>query len=165
MTRLIRQYDPSLPTRRRRWIFRLAHGMLGRALSIWSSVTKAVITLLDYKPNWLGRIARPIRPAGDALSDVPTATIYSISCIAWRCTAICATAGLMRLLDRHFGGVIYLFLRGMDGREEDRDLRTRPVRPLIDGLDRLLPEKLRRRPRMTFEQLLRLGGGGQRLLR
>ncbi len=49
--------------------------------------------------------------------------------------------------DRHFGGVIYLFLRGMDGQEGEQGIfTTRPVRPLIDGLDQLLPEKLRRRP-------------------
>ncbi len=40
--------------------------------------------------------------------------------------------------DRHFGGVIYLFLRGMDGQEGGQGIfTTRPVRPLIDGLDQL----------------------------
>lgn len=39
--------------------------------------------------------------------------------------------------DRHFGGVIYLFLRGMDGQEKQGIFTTRPVRPLIDGLDQL----------------------------
>ncbi|MGU7802056.1 hypothetical protein ACV2ZF_33030, partial [Escherichia coli] len=40
--------------------------------------------------------------------------------------------------ERHFGGVIYLFLRGMDGQEGGQGIfTTRPAQPLIDGLDAL----------------------------
>ena len=40
--------------------------------------------------------------------------------------------------ERHFGGVIYLFLRGMDGQSGEQGIfTTRPVQPLIDGLDAL----------------------------
>ncbi len=46
--------------------------------------------LLDYKPTGWGR-SRGSHPAGDGAGDAPTATIHSISCIARRCTAICAT--------------------------------------------------------------------------
>ncbi len=55
---------------------------------------------------------------------MPTATIYSISCIAWRCTAICASRLADYDYDRHFGGVIYLFLRGMDGQEGGQGIFT-----------------------------------------
>jgi exodeoxyribonuclease V beta subunit len=40
--------------------------------------------------------------------------------------------------ERHFGGVIYLFLRGMDGQDGGQGIfTTRPALPLINGLDAL----------------------------
>lgn len=71
--------------------------------------------LLDYKSNWLGKIARPTPGRRWSRRCVPTATIYSISCIA----------ALHRYLrhrladydyDRHFGGVIYLSCAAWTGR-------------------------------------------------
>ncbi|MCD2476460.1 hypothetical protein LRN56_16875, partial [Staphylococcus aureus] len=39
--------------------------------------------------------------------------------------------------DRHIGGVLYLFLRGIDGSGEHGVHRWRPARSLIEALDRL----------------------------
>ncbi|PSC97943.1 hypothetical protein C7D74_32270, partial [Klebsiella pneumoniae] len=41
--------------------------------------------------------------------------------------------------DRHFGGVIYLFLRGMDGQEGGRGSSPPAGATADDGLDQLLP--------------------------
>uniref|UniRef100_UPI0035A39AB5 hypothetical protein n=1 Tax=Enterobacter hormaechei TaxID=158836 RepID=UPI0035A39AB5 len=40
--------------------------------------------------------------------------------------------------ERHFGGVFYLFLSGMDGQDGGQGIfATRPALPLINGLDAL----------------------------
>jgi exodeoxyribonuclease V beta subunit len=43
--------------------------------------------------------------------------------------------------ERHFGGVYYLFLRGMDGKTANGVLATRPERAMIDALDQLIDGK------------------------
>lgn len=86
---LIRQYDP-LSADTPPLDFRQVRGMLKGFIDLVFR-HEGRYYLLDYKSNWLGKIARPTPGRRWSRRCVPTATIYSISCIAWRCTAICAT--------------------------------------------------------------------------
>ncbi len=85
---LIRQYDPLC--RHAAAGFPPVHGMLKGFIDLVFR-HEGRYYLLDYKSNWLGKIARPTPGRRWSRRCVPTATIYSISCIARRCTAICAT--------------------------------------------------------------------------
>lgn len=85
---LIRQYDPLC--RHAAAGFPPVRGMLKGFIDLVFR-HEGRYYLLDYKSNWLGKIARPTPGRRWSRRCVPTATIYSISCIARRCTAICAT--------------------------------------------------------------------------
>lgn len=94
--------------------------------------------LLDYKSNWLGEDREAYtRPA---MEQAMRAHRYDLQ---YQLYSLALHRYLRHRLadydyDRHFGGVIYLFLRGMDGQEGGQGIfTTRPVRPLIDGLDQL----------------------------
>jgi len=96
--------------------------------------------LIDYKSNWLG----------------PTQADYGLTQVAEAMAArdyhlqyLIYTVALHRYLgarlpdydyERHFGGVYYLFLRGMDPEQGSRSgvFHDRPSRALIEGLDRYL---------------------------
>jgi exodeoxyribonuclease V beta subunit len=43
--------------------------------------------------------------------------------------------------ERHFGGVYYLFLRGMDGKTDNGVFATRPAYAMVDALDKLIDGK------------------------
>ena len=59
--------------------------------------------------------------------------ICNISFIPWRCTVIADYD-----YERHFGGVIYLFLRGVDKEHPQQGIyATRPNAGLIDLMDEM----------------------------
>lgn len=133
---LIRQYDP-LSADTPPLDFRQVRGMLKGFIDLVFR-HEGRYYLLDYKSNWLGEDREAYtRPA---MEQAMRAHRYDLQYQLYSLT-------LHRYLrhrladydyDRHFGGVIYLFLRGMDGQEGGQGIfTTRPVRPLIDGLDQL----------------------------
>ncbi|QGV91840.1 exodeoxyribonuclease V subunit beta [Klebsiella pneumoniae] len=133
---LIRQYDP-LSADTPPLDFRQVHGMLKGFIDLVFR-HEGRYYLLDYKSNWLGEDREAYtRPA---MEQAMRAHRYDLQYQLY-------SPALHRYLrhrladydyDRHFGGVIYLFLRGMDGQEGGQGIfTTRPVRPLIDGLDQL----------------------------
>ncbi|HDZ0566684.1 TPA: exodeoxyribonuclease V subunit beta [Klebsiella quasipneumoniae] len=133
---LIRQYDllsadtPPLD-------FRQVRGMLKGFIDLVFR-HEGRYYLLDYKSNWLGEDREAYtRPA---MEQAMRAHRYDLQ---YQLYSLALHRYLRHRLadydyDRHFGGVIYLFLRGMDGQEGGQGIfTTRPVRPLIDGLDQL----------------------------
>lgn len=133
---LIRQYDPlsadTLPLD-----FRQVRGMLKGFIDLVFR-HEGRYYLLDYKSNWLGEDREAYtRPA---MEQAMRAHRYDLQ---YQLYSLALHRYLRHRLadydyDRHFGGVIYLFLRGMDGQEGGQGIfTTRPVRPLIDGLDQL----------------------------
>ncbi len=102
--------------------------------------------LSDYKSTWLG--ASPSNYALEALDAAMVASgyhlqylLYSVALHRWLCRRIADYD-----YERHFGGVHYLFLRGMQpGRTDERGRSfgvywTRPPRALIEDLDAWLGE-------------------------
>ena len=95
--------------------------------------------LVDYKSNWLGAEAAAYR--GERLAAVMAREAYMLQYLIY-------TVALHRYLrqrlpdyryERHFGGVFYLFLRGMTPTAPDQGVfRTRPAPELVEALDRLL---------------------------
>ncbi|HHQ2396258.1 TPA: exodeoxyribonuclease V subunit beta [Klebsiella pneumoniae] len=133
---LIRQYDP-LSADTPPLDFRQVHGMLKGFIDLVFR-HEGRYYLLDYKSNWLGEDREAYtRPA---MEQAMRAHRYDLQ---YQLYSLALHRYLHHRLadydyDRHFGGVIYLFLRGMDGQEGGQGIfTTRPVRPLIDGLDQL----------------------------
>lgn len=133
---LIRQYDP-LSADTPPLDFRQVRGMLKGFIDLVFR-HEGRYYLLDYKSNWLGEDREAYtRPA---MEQAMRAHRYDLQ---YQLYSLALHRYLRHRLadydyDRHFGGVIYLFLRGMDGQEEGQGIfTTRPVRPLIDGLDQL----------------------------
>ena len=133
---LIRQYDP-LSADTPRLDFRQVRGMLKGFIDLVFR-HEGRYYLLDYKSNWLGEDREAYtRPA---MEQAMRAHRYDLQ---YQLYSLALHRYLRHRLadydyDRHFGGVIYLFLRGMDGQEGGQGIfTTRPVRPLIDGLDQL----------------------------
>ncbi|HID5149173.1 TPA: exodeoxyribonuclease V subunit beta [Klebsiella pneumoniae] len=133
---LIRQYDP-LSADTPPLDFRQVHGMLKGFIDLVFR-HEGRYYLLDYKSNWLGEDREAYtRPA---MEQAMRAHRYDLQ---YQLYSLALHRYLRHRLadydyDRHFGGVIYLFLRGMDGQEGGQGIfTTRPVRPLIDGLDQL----------------------------
>ncbi|AXZ19616.1 exodeoxyribonuclease V subunit beta [Klebsiella pneumoniae] len=133
---LIRQYDP-LSADTPPLDFRQVRGMLKGFIDLVFR-HEGRYYLLDYKSNWLGEDREAYtRPA---MEQVMRAHRYDLQ---YQLYSLALHRYLRHRLadydyDRHFGGVIYLFLRGMDGQEGGQGIfTTRPVRPLIDGLDQL----------------------------
>jgi exodeoxyribonuclease V beta subunit len=96
--------------------------------------------LVDYKSNWLGGDLDAYR--GDRLSEVMGREAYDLQYLIY-------TVALHRYLGqrvagyeyaRHFGGVFYLFVRGIDpARGSDAGIfRDQPSPSLIAALDRYL---------------------------
>ncbi|WP_417910474.1 exodeoxyribonuclease V subunit beta [Candidatus Electronema sp. PJ] len=94
--------------------------------------------LADYKSNYLGNQAADYSP--EQLAVAMQAHRYDLQYLIY-------TVALHRFLARriqeysyeqHFGGVFYLFLRGMQAKQElgCGVFRARPLLALIDGLDR-----------------------------
>ncbi|HBQ8832456.1 TPA: exodeoxyribonuclease V subunit beta [Klebsiella pneumoniae] len=133
---LIRQYDP-LSADTPPLDFRQVRGMLKGFIDLVFR-HEGRYYLLDYKSNWLGEDREAYtRPA---MEQAMRAHRYDLQ---YQLYSLALHRYLRHRLadydyDRHFGGVIYLFLRGMDGQEGGQGIfTTRPVRPLIDGLDLL----------------------------
>ena len=133
---LIRQYDP-LSADTPPLDFRQVRGMLKGFIDLVFR-HEGRYYLLDYKSNWLGEDREAYtRPA---MEQAMRAHRYDLQ---YQLYSLALHRYLRHRLadydyDRHFGGVIYLFLRGMDGQEGGQGIfTTRPVRPLIDGLDQL----------------------------
>lgn len=133
---LIRQYDP-LSADTPPLDFHQVRGMLKGFIDLVFR-HEGRYYLLDYKSNWLGEDREAYtRPA---MEQAMRAHRYDLQ---YQLYSLALHRYLRHRLadydyDRHFGGVIYLFLRGMDGQEGGQGIfTTRPVRPLIDGLDQL----------------------------
>lgn len=133
---LIRQYDP-LSADTPPLDFRQVRGMLKGFIDLVFR-HEGRYYLLDYKSNWLGEDREAYtRPA---MEQAMRAHRYDLQ---YQLYSLALHRYLRHRLadydyDRHFGGVIYLFLRGMDGQGGGQGIfTTRPVRPLIDGLDQL----------------------------
>ena len=133
---LIRQYDP-LSADTPPLDFRQVRGMLKGFIDLVFR-HEGCYYLLAYNSNWLGEDREAYtRPA---MEQAMRAHRYDLQ---YQLYSLALHRYLRHRLadydyDRHFGGVIYLFLRGMDGQEGGQGIfTTRPVRPLIDGLDQL----------------------------
>jgi exodeoxyribonuclease V beta subunit len=95
--------------------------------------------VIDYKTNWLGGSFEAYRP--EALASAMRRGHYELQFLIY-CVAL--HRHLRRRLkhydpDSHLGGVRYLFLRGMNGRDAATGVFAhRPDPDLIDALDQLL---------------------------
>lgn len=132
----IRRYDP-LSAQAPILNFHQVRGMLKGFIDLvfrW----QGKYYLLDYKSNWLGESAAAYTPL--AMSEAMLAHRYDLQYQLY-------TLALHRYLrhrlagydyQRHFGGVVYLFLRGMDGNSKDNGIfRARPSAALVTALDGL----------------------------
>jgi DNA helicase/exodeoxyribonuclease V, beta subunit (EC 3.1.11.5) len=94
--------------------------------------------LLDYKSNWLGESAEAYTQ--QAMAQAMQSHRYDLQ---YQLYSLALHRYLRHRLadydyDQHFGGVIYLFLRGVEGDDSSQGVfTTRPERALIDGLDAL----------------------------
>ncbi|MET0083343.1 MAG: exodeoxyribonuclease V subunit beta [Sedimenticola sp.] len=94
--------------------------------------------LLDYKSNWLGNSPQDYNPG--QMAGVMARDHYYLQYLLY-------TLALHRYLktrlkaydyDRHFGGAIYLFLRGVNGGADNGIYRSRPQRALVEALEAYL---------------------------
>lgn len=133
---LIRRYDP-LSVDCPPLDFRQVRGMLKGFIDLVFRHNGRYY-LLDYKSNWLG----PDREAytRQAMEQAMRGHRYDLQ---YQLYSLALHRYLRHRIadyqyEHHFGGVIYLFLRGMDGEGGEQGIfTTRPVQPLIDGLDAL----------------------------
>ena len=94
--------------------------------------------LLDYKSNWLGESHEAY--TRQAMEQAMQSHRYDLQ---YQLYSLALHRYLRHRLadydyERHFGGVIYLFLRGMDGSDSGQGIfTTRPSQALVDGLDAL----------------------------
>ncbi len=99
--------------------------------------------LLDWKSNHLGNSSRAYTP--DAVAQAMDENNYHLQYLIYAvalCRHLHLAMGEAFDYDRHFGGVFYLFVRGIDGsRDEAGNLHgvfhTKPQRQMIEGLDGL----------------------------
>lgn len=133
---LIRQYDP-LSADCPPLDFRRVSGMLKGFIDLIFR-RDGRYYLLDYKSNWLGESPEAYTQA--AMAQAMQAHRYDLQ---YQLYSLALHRYLRHRLpdydyDRHFGGVIYLFLRGVDDSGSGQGIfTTRPARALIDGLDAL----------------------------
>ncbi len=94
--------------------------------------------LLDYKSNWLGEQSEAYTQT--AMAQAMISHRYDLQ---YQLYSLALHRYLRHRLpdydyQRHFGGVFYLFLRGIDGSASDNGIfYTRPDAHLITSLDRL----------------------------
>lgn len=133
---LIRRYDPlsvDTPT----LDFRQVRGMLKGFIDLVFRHDGRYY-LLDYKSNWLGEDREAY--TRQAMTQAMRLHRYDLQ---YQLYSLALHRYLRHRIadyryEQHFGGVIYLFLRGMDGQEGGQGIfTTRPAQPLIDGLDAL----------------------------
>ncbi len=133
---LIREYDP-LSRDCPPLDFRQVRGMLKGFIDLVFRHNGRYY-LLDYKSNWLGENGEAYTP--EAMARAMQSHRYDLQYQLY-------TLALHRYLrhriadydyQRHFGGVIYLFLRGMDGSSPGAGcFTTRPDEMLINQMDSL----------------------------
>jgi exodeoxyribonuclease V beta subunit len=121
--------------------FRLGEGFMRGFIDLAFAAGERVY-LVDYKSNWLG--LAPEDYGQRALARAMAAGGYHLQYLIY-------TVALHRYLkwrrpgydyDRHFGGVRYLFLRGMDPRDPRRGVyAVRPPADLVAALDVHLSER------------------------
>ena len=96
--------------------------------------------LVDYKSNWLGPELAAYQP--DRLAEAMAREAYVLQYLIY--TVALHRYLRLRVLDydyeRHFGGVFYLFLRGMDpARGRDCGVfHDQPTPALVTALDKLM---------------------------
>ena len=133
---LIRQYDP-LSAGCPPLDFRQVSGMLKGFIDLVFRHDGRYY-LLDYKSNWLGESAEAYTQ--QAMAQAMQSHRYDLQ---YQLYSLALHRYLRHRLgeydyDQHFGGVIYLFLRGVEGVDSSQGVfTTRPERALIDGLDAL----------------------------
>lgn len=141
LDRLIRQHDP-LSAQAPELAFHQVRGMLKGFIDLvfcW----QGKYYLLDYKSNWLGNDSAAYTP--EAMAQAMISHRYDLQ---YQLYSLALHRYLRhRLADydyqRHFGGVYYLFLRGVDGSASDNGVfRTCPSAEFIDALDRLFAGSL-----------------------
>jgi exodeoxyribonuclease V beta subunit len=133
---LLRRHDP-LSRQAAALDFRQVRGMLKGFIDLvfrWQEK----YYLLDYKSNWLGESHAAYTP--EAMAQAMIDHRYDLQYQLY-------TLALHRYLQhrlqdydyqRHFGGVFYLFLRGMDGSSPDNGIfATRPGEAFIEEIDAL----------------------------
>ncbi|CNE85870.1 exonuclease V subunit beta [Yersinia nurmii] len=133
---LVRQYDP-LSARCPKLDFQQVQGMLKGFIDLvfcW----QGKYYLLDYKSNWLGEDSSAY--TREAMEQAMAEHRYDLQYQLY-------TLALHRYLrhrlpdyeyQRHFGGVIYLFLRGADSQKPGNGVfDCRPDIALVEGMDRL----------------------------
>lgn len=133
---LVKRYDP-LSARCPALDFQRVQGMLKGFIDLifcW----QGKYYLLDYKSNWLGEDSSAYtQPAmAQAMAEHRYDLQYQLYTLALHRYL------RHRLADydyqRHFGGVIYLFLRGVDGQHPGNGIfACRPEAALVEGMDRL----------------------------
>jgi exodeoxyribonuclease V beta subunit len=136
LDKLVKSYDP-LSARCPELDFQQVRGMLKGFIDLvfcW----QGKYYLLDYKSNWLGEDSSAYtQPAMEqAMAEHRYDLQYQLYTLA-----------LHRYLrhrlpdydyQRHFGGVIYLFLRGVDAQHPGNGIfACRPQEPLVEGMDLL----------------------------
>lgn len=133
---LVRRYDP-LSQRGPALDFRQVKGMLKGFIDLvfrW----QGKYYLLDYKSNWLGESHAAYTPEAmeQAMIDHRYDLQYQLYTLALHRYLQHRLAGYD--YQQHFGGVFYLFLRGVDGSPSDNGIfATRPDPAFIDEMDRL----------------------------
>lgn len=133
---LIRQHDP-LSADCPPLDFRQVSGMLKGFIDLVFR-HEGRYYLLDYKSNWLGDSSEAYTQS--AMAQAMQSHRYDLQ---YQLYSLALHRYLRHRLtdydyDTHFGGVIYLFLRGVDGGDSGQGIfTTRPDRVLIDGLDAL----------------------------
>jgi exodeoxyribonuclease V beta subunit len=140
LDKLVKSYDP-LSARCPELDFQQVQGMLKGFIDLvfcW----QGKYYLLDYKSNWLGEDSSAYtQPAMEqAMAEHRYDLQYQLYTLA-----------LHRYLrhrlpdydyQRHFGGVIYLFLRGVDAQHPGNGIfACRPQEPLVEGMDLLFSGK------------------------
>lgn len=136
---LLRRHD-SLSQQAAPLEFRQVRGMLKGFIDLvfrW----QGKYYLLDYKSNWLGDSHAAYTP--EAMAQAMIGHRYDLQYQLY-------TLALHRYLQhrlpdydyqRHFGGVFYLFLRGMDGSSPDNGIfATRPAEAFVEEIDALFGE-------------------------
>ena len=136
---LLRQHD-SLSLQAAPLDFRQVRGMLKGFIDLvfrW----QGKYYLLDYKSNWLGDSHAAYTP--EAMAQAMIGHRYDLQYQLY-------TLALHRYLqhrlpdyhyEQHFGGVFYLFLRGMDGSSPDNGIfATRPGEAFVEAIDALFGE-------------------------
>ncbi len=136
LDRLVKQYDP-LSAACPPLDFRQVKGMLKGFIDLvfcW----EGKFYLLDYKSNWLGESAAAYtQPAmAQAMAEHRYDLQYQLYSLALHRYLRHRLAGYD--IDRHFGGVIYLFLRGIDQQHPENGIfRCRPPSDFIREMDAL----------------------------